>query len=299
MTAKSQASNDAHWDDVRVFLAGHRHRSLAAAAARLGLDTSTVSRRLAALEEHLGVRLFERTRSGLVPTRAAERMLAAAEAMEAAHGRLARDLSATESEAEGVVRISTAPALADTFVAPALPRLRRRHPRISIELDASVRSLDLARYEADIALRSVRPQGAELVVTKLVRAPWVPACAPVLARKLKKLSSWADAPWIAWDRDFIAFAPARWLATNAPSAEIVLRTSHFSSQLAAAKAGHGVLLVPEPYLGPHGLRRLDLAAGSPLPADDLWLVGHRALRDVPRIAAVWSFFAEELRRHRA
>ena len=64
---------DVRWDDIRIFLAIHRRHTLAAAATRLGLDTSTVSRRLAALEEDLGERLFERTREGLQPARAAER----------------------------------------------------------------------------------------------------------------------------------------------------------------------------------------------------------------------------------
>src|SRR6201999_1562458 len=131
------------WDDVRLFLAIARSRSLGAAARQLGLDTSTVSRRLAAIEEELGGRLFERTRRGLVATRLAELGVPAAEAMEAAHGRFLRDLSGAEQEVAGVVRLSAAPGLAQDFVAPALVRLRRQHPRLRLEIDASARVLDL------------------------------------------------------------------------------------------------------------------------------------------------------------
>jgi DNA-binding transcriptional LysR family regulator len=299
--AKMQDHTDARWDDVRVFLAAHRHKSLGAAGARLGLDTSTVSRRLAALEESLGVRLFERTREGLLPTYATERVVAAAEAMELAHARLARDASNVATEAEGVVRVSVAPGMADVFVAPALVRLRAKHPKIEIELDASVRAVDLTRHEADLALRSVRPHGSELVVTKVATARWIAAAAPDLAKKLGKLASWNDAPWIAWDRDLASFGPARWLAQHAPRADLVLRTSHFSAQLVAAESGLGAALAPLPYVRVRKLQALRyadaLAATTETwPVDDLWLVGHRALRDVPRVAAVWSFLAEELRR---
>lgn len=170
-------SSDTRWDDIRIFLAIHRHHTLAAAAGKLAIDTSTVSRRLAALEADLGHPLFERTRTGLQPTAAAGRVLAAAEAMEAAHARMTREASEVETTAEGIVRISTAPGLSSVFVAPMLVRLRKLYPRISIELDAAVAARDLTRHEADLAIRSVRSQGAELVTTKLVTASWVAAAA--------------------------------------------------------------------------------------------------------------------------
>jgi len=137
MATKTQDLADARWDDVRVFLAVQRAGSLGQAAARLGVDTSTVSRRLTALESWLGARLFERTREGLAPTRVAELVLPPAEAMEAAHRRFARDASGVEAEAEGVVRLSVAPGFAQDFVAPALVRLRARHPKIRVELGCS------------------------------------------------------------------------------------------------------------------------------------------------------------------
>src|SRR4051812_22279787 len=138
------------WDDVRIFLEVHRRGTLAAAAGRLGMDTSTVSRRLAALEADLGMKLFDRTRGGLAPAPAAERVIAAAEAMEAAHARLTRDALDVETAPEGVVRLSTAPGISSVFIAPALVRLRKRCPKLTIELDAVVQSRDLTRHEADL-----------------------------------------------------------------------------------------------------------------------------------------------------
>ena len=303
MSAKTQerviATEDDNWDDVRVLLAAHRHKSLGAAAQKLGVDTSTMSRRLTAFEEHLGVRLFERTRSGLLPTHAAEAVVLAAEAMEAAYARLRRDISVDEG-AVGTVRISVAPGMADAFIAPLLPKLRRLHPGIDIEIDASTQPRDLARHEAEIALRSSKPQGAELVITRLGTGNWVVAGAPRLLKKHGPLSSWDALPWITWDKDLAQFEPTRWVARHVDKTNIALRTSHFASQLSAAEAGLGLVLAPTPYLRVRDLIVAPTTASlssslASLPRGDLWLVGHRAHREVPRIAAVWDFLAESLR----
>lgn len=300
MTVKSQDLGGPRWDDVRVFLAAYRDGTLGVAAARIGLDTSTLSRRLAGFEAALDVRLFDRSRQGLVPTAAAERMLPAAEAMEAALAHLTRDASDRERTVEGVVRVAVAPGMADAFVAPALPALRARHPGLRIELDAAMRPVDLTRREADLALRSVRPQAAGLVMTRLMSARWVAMGSRPLVKSLGKLRAWDDAPWISWDRDLAGFAPARWLAKHVPRADVALRTSHFASQLVAAAGGLGLALVPDVYARVHPLAPVRIAdalapAAAEWPGDDLWLVGHRALRDVPRVAAVWQFFVELLR----
>jgi DNA-binding transcriptional LysR family regulator len=302
MAAKKQdEANGSRWDDARLFLAAYRYKSLGAAALRLGLDTSTMSRRLTLFEDALGARLFTRTRDGLQPTHAAEHILAAAEAMEAAHARLTRDASDVESEAEGVVRLSVAPGMASEFVAPLLVRLRMRHPRICLELDAAVTPRDLSRREVDLALRSVTPQGAEIVTAKIATAQWMAAGSAALVKRLGKLSAWSDAPWLAWDKDLAHFPPARWLARYAPRAEVPLRTSHFSSQLVAARSGLGLILAPAAYFKPHKLvlaRYHDSLAPSAAewPTEDLWLAGHRSLREIPRVAAVWSFLVEEMRK---
>src|SRR5687767_690624 len=96
-----QGQSDPRWDDVQLFLALYRERTLAAAARQVGLDPSTLSRRLAVLEHALGTRLFDRTRDGLAPSAGAERLLVAAEEMAQAHARFAQDASSFERAAEG------------------------------------------------------------------------------------------------------------------------------------------------------------------------------------------------------
>lgn len=117
------------WDDLALFLALARARSLSGAASRLEVDASTASRRLAALERELGLRLFDRTPEGLAPTAYAERLFPEAEAMELAADRFVTGAEGFERTIEGRVRLSAPPGLVDAFVLPMLPDLARAHTR--------------------------------------------------------------------------------------------------------------------------------------------------------------------------
>ncbi len=296
-----QASPPIRWDEVRLFLALYRARTLAGAGATVELDASTLSRRLAALEESLGTRLFDRTRDGLVPTEGAELLLPAAEEMAAAHARFLQDVSAFERAAEGVVRLSTPPGLAEAFVGPALVRLRERHPRIRVELDVSIRFSDLTRREADLAIRTRRPQAGDLVSVKIGERRWTPMVKKARTKRGPPTNDWSKLSWIAWADDMQGFPPALWLEKHVPASSIVLSTSHFSTQVAAVEAGLGVALLPPVYARLAAVQPLAYApalaaSAAELPTSETWLVGHRALRAVPRVAAVWAFLVEEFAR---
>jgi DNA-binding transcriptional LysR family regulator len=298
-SAQSQAPR---WEDVRLFLALYRERTLAAAGTAVGLDASTLSRRLATLEELLATRLFDRTHEGLVPTAGAELLLPAAEEMAAAHARFAEDASSFEREVEGTVRLSVPPGLAEAFVAPALVRLYEKHPRLRLELDASVRFVDLTRREADVAVRTRRPQSGDLVSVKVSQRRWAPMTARSPGSRRRPPKDWASLRWIGWGDDMQEFPPARWLARHVPKSAVVLGTSSISAQLAAVRSGLGIALLPLAYARLSGLSPLGhsptLAASiAELPSTETWLVGHRALRSVPRVAAVWDFLVEELARY--
>ncbi len=293
MVAKLQTEVAYRWDDIRVFLALHRERTLALASRRLGVDLSTVSRRLAALEEALGARLFDRTRDGLQPTSAAEQLLVPAEEAERGMMSIALAANGLEAHVEGTVRITAPPGMIDLFLAPVLVELHRSHPRLVIELDASQQVLDLSRREADLALRTVRPQGGDLVMTKLATSTYAPLSSRDYAREVARSKS--DPPrWIAWSDPYAHIPPARWVARHVDQRLVVLKTSSLAAQAAAASSGLGIALLPESFAAQFGLVRAALpkafaTAVAEVPVDDVWLVGHRALRDVPRVAAVWDF----------
>jgi DNA-binding transcriptional LysR family regulator len=281
------------WDDVRIFLALCRARTVTKAAAALRVDGSTVSRRLAALEETLSTTLFERGRDGITATPAAEDLMPVAEEIEEAMARFASEAEALERVASGLVRIACPPDVAEVVVAPLVSRLHSKHPALRVEIDPGETVLDLTRREADIALRTVRPVRGDLVVTRLLTLRWVLLAGPQLARSLGTLRSWVDAPWIGWGERLSSIAPARWLAVHAPDVEPVVRCDSLMLQLALLRKGAGVALAPEPSAQHYGL--VPVKIGSVLreragawPTDDLFLVTHRALRQVPRVRVVWD-----------
>jgi DNA-binding transcriptional LysR family regulator len=297
VATKSPAAEAMRWDDVRLFLALMRARKLAPAARQLALDTSTASRRLVGLEQLLGRRLFDRSRQGLAPTQAAEALLPAAEEVEGGMLKVRNAVSGLEAFVEGTVRVTAPPGLADAFLAPRLGRLLARHPGLRIEIDASVQVADLTRREADVALRTVRPRSGDLVMTRLLSSRWVAVASPSRARSLGRLRRWSDAPWVGWDHSLSHIGPARWLAEA--QVEPVLRSNSVGVQLAAVTSGLGVALMTEQYALAYPLAAVAYApslanSAAKWPVDELWLVGHSALREVPRVAAVWAFIAEEL-----
>jgi DNA-binding transcriptional LysR family regulator len=288
---------DLPWDDVRLFLALCRARTVREAAARLGIDASTVSRRLVALEEALASSLFDRGRDGIAPTKAAEDLLPVAEEMEAVMHRFAHAAEGLERDVAGVVRITCPQDVAEVLIAPLLPELLARHPALRIELAPGEAVLDLTRREADLALRTVRPTRGDLVVTRLATVRWVAVATAAVVRSLGTVRAWTDAPWIAWGERLSGIPPARWLATHAGAVEPVVRSDSLALQLALAVQGVGAVLAPEPSAQHYGLVPLRLgkplrAAAAAWPSDDLHLVTHRALRQVPRVRVVWDLLVE-------
>lgn len=290
----------ASWQDVQLFLALYRAPRLAEAARALGFDTSTASRRLARLEGQLDVTLFDRTREGLSPTPHARALAPAAEAMEAAALRFTAGVAGFERAVDGVVRLSAPPGVADSFLGPVLPELRRRYPGVRLEVDVSVRPRDVARREVDLAIRTVKPEAGPLLHKALTQARWVPMASPAVAAAVGVLQRWDDVAWVGWGFELAGLHAARWLERRV-SGPVALRTNGFALQLAALKADVGAALVPEPYAAVHQLVPLTLsrrlqADADELPCDTLWLVTHQALRRVPRVEAVWRFLVEAFRR---
>jgi DNA-binding transcriptional LysR family regulator len=299
----TQSVDSLRWDDFKLVLAIARERSLSAAGARLGLNASTLSRRLDALEETLGAHLFDRTSGGVVPTELAEALVPAAEGMERAAADALRAVEGRETEPEGEVRITAPPGFASLVIAPALVRLAERHPRLRIALDASIGYADLTRREADIALRMVRPEGGDLVAKLVGEAPLVPLAARAFVEAHGPVEDLAELRWIVWGDDLAHLPDARWLRAQVPEDRIVLRTSSIEAQLRAMESGLGAALhvphfVSAGAIAPLRLRPALAKRLPPFPRGQLWLVTHRALRQVPRVAVVWDFLAEELERAR-
>ena len=297
-----QNMNDAidyHWDDLRTFLTLWRRGSLLAAAAHLGVNASTVGRRLDSLEAAIGTQLFERTPEGVIATLAAEQLLPYAEAVERANQDFTLALSGLEQEPAGRVTITGPPGLIDHFVAPAVGAMCQQFPKLRPVLDASAAYADLSRGDADIALRAKRPERGDLITQRLgpfssciVGARHAHLNAPPID-DINALS------WCQWGDDLLHLPDAQWIAAHVDEDAILIRTNSIAAQLEAARAGVAVLLVAAPFADLDGLCAVPLTRRArrrlgPYPRSPLYLVGHRALRRVPRVAVVWAFLKEHI-----
>lgn len=285
------------WDDTKVLLALSRTGTLSGAAAELAIDATTVGRRLSAFEDALGERLFDRTPDGVTATAVAHELLAHAESMEQAANALAGGLAGFERGVRGTVRLSAPPGLAELAIAPRLPALLERHPELRVELDARVGYVDLSRREADLALRGVRPARGDLVTKRVIEARSVPIASAARVRAWGNVRRPAELPWVTYGPELDHIPDAAWVHSVADPGRLVLRTSSFSAQVAAAEAGLGAIVAPWRLLSDRpGLARVSFTRGAAkslpeAPVGALYLVAQRAMRDVPRVAAVWDFLA--------
>ena len=289
-----QTQGELRWDDVRVLLALFRRGSLKRGADELCVNISTVSRRLDALEAAVGIPLFDRTAEGTRPTAAAEQLLPYAESMEQAAIGFSRGLEGFEVEPEGEVRITAPPGVVDHFLASALPDLTKAYPKLRITIVSTIAYADLTRREADLALRVVRPSSGDFVATRIASSGWTVVASPKLANKLGPLRDANDAAWMTWGDDLAQLPDRQWVTHNVDREHLVLTTSSMTAQIEAARAGLGLMLAPTPYGTLRGLTPVRLSpklrrSVASLEPAALWLVGHRALRDVPRIAVVWRW----------
>lgn len=287
------------WDDLRYVLALARAGSLARAAKVLGVDHTTVGRRVEVAEARLGLRLFARTTAGYVLTAEGERVVSDLRRVEDAMLALERGADAQRSAIEGVVRVTSPESFGCTYVAPRLALFAREHPGLEIDLLATGAVLDLARREADVALRFFRSAHESLVVRRVAEVRHGLYASPAYLAKSPPLRGPADVARHA----LLTSAPgarvvdASWLERLSGGARPALSCELSAGLFEAARAGAGVAVLPR-YLGDRepGLVHLPMPGE---PSETLWMTVHRDVRDTPRVRAVLEHLASELERDRA
>ena len=283
------------WNDLRYFLAVARSGSTLAASKQLKVSQSTVSRRVTALEEVIGVNLFVRKPSGYELTPRGESVLSAAESVESAVISFSDSVSAEARRLSGTVRLTTVESAANAWIIPTLGLLRARYPELRVEIMTSDRNLDLSRGEADVALRfGSRPTEETLIVRHLVDMQEAFYAHEELVSKLGMPNDLADLmryPLVmSIDRDgFIN----RWVTEHLPDAEIAHRASTLSSIIASVRSGIGASILPC-LMGDdtRGLVRL-LPPITELTAHG-WMVTTDSARRQPHIRAVIDFVVEQI-----
>ncbi|TPE61141.1 LysR family transcriptional regulator [Sandaracinobacter neustonicus] len=272
-----------NWDDLRIFLAVARAGRLEPAGLAAGVDSSTVSRRVARLEAELGVTLFEHGRSGHQLTSAGVQLMAHAEQAErAAHA--ARE-SLTGSE--GRLRVSVSEGFGTFVVARRLCEFHARHPGIAVELVASAGFLSPSRREADLAVMLARPTHGPLIARRLTdyglglyaaRSYLTANGAPA------EVAALSAHPLIGYVPDLIYAEELRYLSEIAPGLEAQLCSSSIGAQAAMLGAGAGIGVLP------HFIARQMPGLAPVLPAEvdirrTFWLVVHRDARQLARVDA--------------
>lgn len=283
------------WDHLRFVLAVADAGGLSQAGRALQVDPATIARRLDAVEAHLRCKLFHRSRRGLEPTAAGDKLIALARRMDAEVRAMSLSLSAEDRGLSGSIVITATEAVAAGLVAPALPAFRRRHPGISVEIATDIRLFDLGRREADIALRLSRPLQGDLKLRRLGAVGYGLYAAPayIEVRGLPQAADgFAGHDLIDWPVDYTVIPQVPWLRAQARAADVVMRSNSASARAAAAAAGLGIALLPR--LIADGDARLTRIEAAP-PAHDLWLVSHRDLAAVPRVRAMLDYLAEVAR----
>jgi DNA-binding transcriptional LysR family regulator len=283
------------WDDARFFLSIARARSLSGAARVLRVQQSTVGRRLVALESALGARLFERTPDGYVLTPAGESLQARAERVEDEMLSAERELLGRESKIAGVVRLTAPEAFGNIFLAPVLARLRGEQPDILVEVVADNAALSLTKREADLALRTGRPEQPLLVIRRLGElANGLYASRGYLARRRRPQGrDLSGHDVIEYDETYLGKKEMAWLQQRGQGGRCALRVKGSHGVAAAIQADMGIGSLPC-WMG-DGLEGVERVLPAETYAEELWMILHRDLRHVARIRAVVDFLASELR----
>ena len=287
---------DLSWDDLRIFLELARQGCLSRAAKRLGVDHTTVSRRVAHLELALGAKLFERTRSGMRLRGSGRLLLRHAEAIESQTLAANKALGASGGDYAGTVRIAMMEGIGSLYFAPRLDKLMSAHPLINLELVTSAQPLNLSRREADLFLSFFRPRGRGLRSQKIGEFGLGLFASPAYLKRHgtpKSIEELSRHTFVDYIDDLVAIDAVRWLADVIKEPQVAFHSNSMIAQHHAATAGIGIVLLP--FFAARGDRKLRPVLGKKIVVTrELWLSVHHDLHDAPRVRIVADFIADQV-----
>jgi DNA-binding transcriptional LysR family regulator len=284
------------WTDLHFVLAVDRARTYTGAARELGVNQSTVTRRIAALHSALGARIIERRGGEHVLTPLGERLRPMLAGMEEQALALEHAAQGLDARPAGTVRLTTIETLATRLLAPALGRFHELAPDVDLEIDANPRALDLGRREADVALRVARPRLGSLMARRIGTLAFALYAAPAYLerRGVPPPRGGFGGHDVIGDDDANSWShELKWMASVTRGARVVVRMSSWQGRLAAVETGVGVSVLPC-LLGDGSPNVLRLGGRRDVDRGELWLVVYRELRNVARIRVVLDFVAAEV-----
>lgn len=278
------------WDDLRLVLAVAASGSLSGAGRRLGTSHATVFRRLGKVEQRLGARLFERAKTGYLPTTAGEAVAAAARRIEAEVLQVERRVAGQDLRPSGTLRATTTDTLLFGLLSPIFARFRGTFADISLEVAVANEVFDLSKREADVAVRPSPAPPESLVGRRIGTIAQAVYGAPDLVAALGDPPALGAAEWIGPDERMLYRPLERWLRAEGLEGRCRYAVDSVFGMLAAARDGAGLAVLPC-YLADGDARLARVGETIPALATDLWLLTHPDLRKTARVRAFLDFVA--------
>jgi DNA-binding transcriptional LysR family regulator len=282
------------WDDFRFVKAIADTRSLAGAAETLGVNHSTVFRRLGQIEQQLGSRLFERGRAGYSPTACGEEMIELAARMGEDIVSFERKVTGRDLRPSGELRITTSDLVLLHLLNDVLAGFRRAYPDIVVDIVVSNQRLDLSRRDADIAVRATYQPPDSLWGRKVARIAWAVFGPKAMAAKpFDPAIDGRRYDWIAFSDTTSIGKAMKWLKAHVDDKRIVYRANTMVGLPEAAARGIGMVLLPC-YVGRTVAGLAQLSPPLPELEGELWLLTHPDLRTTARVRAFLDFCTAEI-----
>jgi DNA-binding transcriptional LysR family regulator len=282
------------WDNLRFFLELSRAGKLTVAARRLGVDHTTVSRRVQALEKSMDVQLFVRAAAGFSLTEAGRNLLPQAEAMENAFSAIENARQGQGDSLSGQVRIGVTEGYGTVMLAPQLAEFTRRYPNLGIDLLAAPRMLQLSRREADIVITLDRPERGPFIITKLTdyvlrlyaSADYLQQHAPIRAREDLRAHA-----FVSYIDDLLFSKELLFLDEIGKPAHVPLRSTSILAQQQAIAAGAGIAMLPS--FSADADATLVRVLGEDIRfTRTFWMLMPIELKEIARMKATWDFLRE-------
>jgi DNA-binding transcriptional LysR family regulator len=286
------------WDDLRIIRAIAHNGALAPAADRLGVNGSTIARRLSKVEGILGVALFDRRRTGYVATAQGEEIVALAERVELDVVSVARRVSGHAQGHAGELRITTSDSILLYFLTPVIAAFKTLNPAVRVEVSVGNSALNLARGESDIAVRATETPPENLFGRKIATIAWAPYVARLdPASSRPETGPLADRQWVSFGGKLSGLKAFRFVEERVPPANIGYRTDSVAGAAAAIAAGLGVGFLPC-MLGDLSPELARVGPVEPALSDELWLLTHPDIRKSGRVYAFMAHCIEAIGKRR-
>jgi len=287
------AGEDLAWDDFRIVNAIADARSLPGAAQRLGINHSTVFRRLGQIEKTLGATLFERHRTGYTLTPAGEEMVTLAQQIDENITSFTRKIAGQEIAPAGELRVTTNDSLLIHLLTPVFAGFHRRCPDVRLDVVLANQALNLSKRDADVAIRATDKPPENLVGRRVATIAWALYGGAATVAPERPF----DQDWVSLGDNLATLKVVSFVQEHVPPQRIVYRVNTVLGLAEAIEAGLGLGHLPC-FIGDRRPGLVRLAPPEPDFAAELWLLTHPDLRHSPRIRVFLDFVAAEIAKQR-